>query len=258
MKTDLVRWETKGSVARLTLGRPEALNALDVPLLEDLRRALDGVAESPAKVLVITGAGSAFSAGGDLAFLEGSVGFPKSRLRPRMRWFYDSVLRLRSLPQATIAQVNGAAVGAGLCLALACDLRTALSDARCSLNFVKLGLSPGMGAWPLSRAAFGDARARELLFTGRFFSGADMRAWGAAVETADSPAALEGLTAALAGEIASRSGVALRKLKEETLLSEPLARFLAFEAAAQTHSFHEDDIREGLAAVRERRAPRFR
>lgn len=252
-----MRLESAGAVARLTLGRPQALNALDVPLLEEFARALDLVRKSPAKVLVITGAGGAFSAGGDLGFLEDSIGSPKARLRPRMRWFYDSVLRLRTLPQATIAQVNGAAVGAGLCLALACDLRTALADARCALNFVKLGLSPGMGAWPLARAAFGDARARDLLFTGRFFTGLDLHAWGACSETAESPAELEKLTAALAAKVASGSRVALRKLKEETLLSEPLERFLAFEAAAQTHSFHEKDIQEGLAAVRERRAPRF-
>jgi enoyl-CoA hydratase len=97
-----------------------------------------------------------------------------------MRRFYGSFLSIRGLPQVTITKMQGSAVGAGLCLALATDLRVVCDDARLGFNFVRLGLNPGMAAWPLARFAFGDSRARELLFTGRFFTGRELFDWGAA------------------------------------------------------------------------------
>ena len=247
---------TTGAVTRLTLEHPSKLNALGEAEAAEFRAAVKQIAREKSKVVILSGAGKAFCAGGDLKFITDNRERPKAALVPVMRRFYSSFLAIRELPQVTIAQVHGAAVGAGLCLALACDIRTAALDARCAFNFVRLGLNPGMAAWPLARAAFGEARARELLFGGRFFTGAQLREWGAAalaVPESDLPAK----TDELAAEIAGHSGLSLSWLKRETRLAGKLDPYLALEARGQAQCFKGPDIVEGVAAVREKRAPNF-
>ena len=253
-----VAWRTEGAITRLTLTQPEKLNALGEDTAAEFAKAVAAIAKEPSKVVVLTGEGKAFCAGGDLAFIEANRKHPRASLPSLMRRFYGSFLSLRSLPQVTLAQVNGAAVGAGLCLALACDLRTVLADARLGFNFVRLGLNAGMGAWPLARSIFGESRARELLFAGRFFTGRDLTAWGGAAACERSPEALSKATEELALEIAGHSRQSLRWLKKETALDDPLEQFLALEARGQADCFKGADIAEGVAAVRQRRAPRFK
>ena len=253
----LVVWRTDGAVTRLTLNRPAALNALSEELAAEFAAATRRVARETSRVVVLEGAGSSFCAGGDLGFIEKNRRRPAAALAPLMRRFYGAFLSIRGLPQVTIAKVHGAAVGAGLCLALAADLRVAAEDARLGFNFVRLGLNPGMAAWPLARAAFGDARARDLLFTGRFFTGRDLFDWGAASAlAAGAPGASEAADA-LARAVAAGSFESLRLLKEETRLGGDLAEFLAHEARGQARTFKGRDLAEGVAAVRERRAPSF-
>lgn len=252
-----VSLETSGLVTTLTLTRPEAYNAMSEAMAAEFEKAVRYAAKEPSKVLVLRGQGPAFSAGGDLGFIETNMARPAARLAPLMRRFYGSFLSIRSLPQVTVASVHGTAVGAGLCLALACDLRVAALEAKLSLNFVRLGLNPGMGAWPLARAAFGDARARELLFTGRSFTGRELVEWGAAIAGASSPEELGAMTDALAQSLAACSGDSLRILKAETRLGERLDPYLVHEAKGQAKTFKGPDIAEGVAAVREKRPPKF-
>lgn len=253
----LVSWRTDGSVSTLALERPEALNAMSERMAKDFSAAVRRLAREKSKVVVLSGKGAAFCAGGDLAFIEKNRGRSAAELAPLMRRFYGAFLSIRDLPQVTIAKVHGSAVGAGLCLALACDLRVVADDARLGFNFVRLGLNPGMAAWPLARAAFGDARARDLLFTGRFFTGGDLVSWGAASGSAAGAAELEDVAQGLAGRVAAGSGLSLGLLKAETLLGEDLGTFLAHEAKGQARAFKGPDIVEGVAALRERRPPRF-
>lgn len=247
----------EGAVTRLTLNRPDALNAMSEEMAKEFAAAVRRAAREESKVVLVEGAGSAFSAGGDLAFIEKNRKRPMPLLTPLMRRFYGSFLSVRELPQVVIAKVHGPAVGAGLCLALAADLRVVCDDAKMGLNFVRLGLNPGMAAWPLARAAFGDARARDLLFTGRFFTGRDMAAWGAASARAATPAELDAVADELARKVAAGSALSLRLLKEETRLGADLTPFLAHEAHGQARAFKGDDLAEGLSAVRDRRSPRF-
>lgn len=244
-------------MTRLSLGRAEALNALDEAMAAQFKAAVAKIAREPSKVVVIAGEGPAFCAGGDLSFIERNAKRSKAALPKIMRGFYASFLSLRRLPQATIARVHGAAVGAGLCVALACDLRAVLASARLSLNFARLGLNPGMAAWPLARGVLGEARARELLLTGRSFSGRDLHAWGGAAVCAETPEDLDRGVEALAAEVALASPLALRLLKKELAHEDPLSAFLAVEAAGQAECFKGSDILEGVAAVREKRPPRF-
>ena len=253
----LVSWRTEGTVSTLTLERPEALNAMSEEMAKDFAAAVKRVARERSKVVILEGRGPAFCAGGDLAFIEKNRQRKASTLAPLMRRFYGSFLSIRDLPQVTIAKVHGAAVGAGLCLALACDLRVVCDDARLGFNFVRLGLNPGMAAWPLARAAFGDSRARNLLFTGRFFSGRDFLAWGAGSGGAPIAAELDVVAEELAGVVAAGSAMSLRLLKAETRLSEDLSPFLAHEAKGQAAAFKGRDLSEGVAALRERRPPKF-
>lgn len=252
-----VSLKTEGLVTTLTLTRPEAYNAMSEEMAQEFAAAVKYAAKEPSKVLVVRGEGPAFSAGGDLGFIETNMARPQARLAPLMRKFYGSFLSIRELPQVTVAAVHGTAVGAGLCLALACDLRLVALEAKLSLNFVRLGLNPGMGAWPLARAAFGGARARELLFTGRSFTGRDMLEWGAALAGAASPAELEEMSGQLAQSLCAASGVSLRILKAETRLGEELDPYLLHEAKGQAVTFKGPDIAEGVAAVREKRLPKF-
>lgn len=254
---EVVRWSTDGKVSRLWLCRPEALNPLGEEEARQFSEALTEIAKEKARVLIITGEGAGFSAGGDMAFIEKNRARTRKELPGVMKKFYSSFLALRGLPQVTIAQINGPAVGAGLCLALACDLRTTLSTSRLALSFTRLGLNPGMGAWPLARAAFGDARARDLLLTGRFFSGQDLYDWGAASLTSEKPDQLSELTLGLANEIAALSWAAVSVLKKEMALRESLDKYLSFEAEGQADCFKGPDIAEGVAAIRARRQPKF-
>jgi enoyl-CoA hydratase len=252
-----VTWRTDGAVTRLTLNRPEALNALSEGMAEEFAAAVARVARENSRVVLLEGKGRAFCAGGDLAFIEKNRKRSTAALAPLMRKFYASFLSIRTLPQVTLAAIQGSAVGAGLCLSLAADLRVVADDARLGFNFVRLGLNPGMAAWPLARAAFGDARARDLLFSGRFFSGRDLYDWGAASARAGSSESLPAAVNELAAAVASGSSESLRLLKAETLIGGELEAFLAHEARGQAKTFKGDDIVEGVAAVRERRAPRF-
>lgn len=253
----LVSLRTDRAVTTLRLERPAALNAMSEAMAREFAAAVERAAREPSKVLVLEGAGLAFSAGGDLAFIEENRRRPRGSLARVMRRFYGDFLSIRGLPQVTVAKIHGTAVGAGLCLALACDLRAVLDDAKLAFNFVRLGLNPGMAAWPLARRALGDARARDLLFTGRPFTGRELHDWGGASARAASPAGLAAACAELAGRIASGSAQSLRLLKAETRLGEDLGPYLAHEAAGQALTFKGADLAEGLAAVRQRRAPRF-
>jgi enoyl-CoA hydratase len=253
----LVAWRTDGAVTRLTLNRPASLNALSEDMAAEFAAAVKRVARERSKVVLLEGAGKAFCAGGDLAFIETNRRRKASSLVALMRKFYGAFLSIRALPQVTIAKIQGPAVGAGLCLALATDLRVVCDDARLGFNFVRLGLNPGMAAWPLGRAAFGDARARDLLFTGRFFTGRDLFDWGAASARAANAERLTAAAGAFASSVAAGSRESLRLLKAETRLGEDLDVFLAHEARGQARTFKGVDIVEGLAAVRDRRPPRF-
>ncbi len=253
----LVSLRTDRLITTIRLERPEALNAMSEAMASEFAAAVKRAGREKTKVVVLEAAGSAFSAGGDLAFIEKNMKRPKASLAPLMRRFYASFLSVRGLPQATIAKVHGTAVGAGLCLALACDLRAVADGAKLGFNFVRLGLNPGMAAWPLARAAVGDARARELLMTGRLFSGRDLAAWGGACVSAPDAAALDAACAELAGRIASGSAESLRLLKAETRIGEDLTPFLVHEAKGQASTFKSPDLAEGVSAVRARRAPSF-
>ncbi len=212
------------------------------------------------RAVVLTGAGGAFSSGGDLAWLDEGTGpgADPVALEARMAAYYDDWLSLRGLGIPVVAAVAGPAVGAGLGLALACDVRLVATSARLSVPFTALGLHPGMGTtWTLAQAV-GPAVARELLLTGRAV-GADEAVRLGLATSAHPDAELLDAALATARTLAARAPVATRLLLRSLADQPPdLQAALGREAAAQAATLVTEDLVEGLAAARGRRAPRFR
>lgn len=249
-------------IAVVTLNDPDRRNAMTVAMGEAIATTFGDLAhDDDLRVVVLTGAPPAFSAGGDLGMLEDHArrtrdeGFDAT---DDMRAFYERFLTVRDVPVPVVAAINGHAIGAGLCVALACDLLLVADEAKVGLNFARLGLHPGMaGSWLFPRHV-GWQQAAEWLYTGRLVSGTQAAAAGMALRSmpADEvvPAAMH-----LATEIATSSPLVVRQLKQSlahaatATISEQLDR----EAAAQAVNYGTEDLREGLAAGRERRAPRF-
>jgi enoyl-CoA hydratase len=246
-------------VVVLTLNVPERRNAMTEELTAAWAEAVPALADDRAvRCVVVTGAGTAFCAGGDLSWIEGSSGLTVDDVRARMLPFYRTWLAIRDLEVPTIAAVNGAAVGAGLAVALACDLRYAVPEAKLSAPFTALGMHPGMATtWLLPEVA-GLPVAREMLLTGRVLTGVE--AVGAGLVNRTFPAeALLPEVCAIAAQVASRAPVATR-LTKVALAGGGHASFeaaLAWESVAQPVTLASADLLEGLRASRERRPPRF-
>ena len=221
-------------------------------LMSDLR------ADREVRCVVVTGAGSAFCSGGDVSWIGSEPEATVDALRSRMLPFYRSWLTVRDLEVPTIAAINGAAIGAGLVLALACDLRYAAADARLAVPFTSLGMHPGMATTWLLPEVVGLPVARDLLLTGRSVTGeeaATLRLVNAAVpreELLDK--ALE-----VADGIARNAPIATR-LTKIALAGGGHATYdaaLQWEALAQPLTLATRDLHEGLTALRERRPPSF-
>jgi enoyl-CoA hydratase/carnithine racemase len=250
--------EPATGVRLVTLNRPGVRNAMTAEMTVAWDRALDEVsADRDTRVVVVTGGGSSFCSGADLSWLDQGSGEDVTidRLRDRMLPFYRSWLRPRQLPFPVLAAVNGATVGAGVCLALACDLRFAATGARFSTPFIFRGTHGGMGATWLLPEAVGVSRAREMLFTGREVDSAEALDWGLVTEVADD---VLPHTLAVAERLAQAAPIAARLTK--TGLEQAAAGLeasLQWEAMAQPVTMTTDDLHEGIAAFRQNRAPRF-
>ena len=262
-----MRVERRGAVALLVFDDPERRNAMTEAMGRALASAVAALAADPdVRAAVLTGAGPAFSAGGDLDMIEersragrehpGEAG--RSRSRAFMREFYGLFLSVRELPCPSIAAIQGAAIGAGLAVALACDLRVAARDAKLGANFVRLGIHPGMGSsWTLPRLV-GPAHACDLLLTGRLIDGIEAERIGMVNRSVERDAVLP-QALAWADEIAGCAPAAVRGAKRALAraLDVTLDRQLDFEAEQQALCYETADLAEGLLATRERRAPRF-
>jgi enoyl-CoA hydratase/carnithine racemase len=248
----------EAGVALLTLNDVARKNAMS-PELGDLLQARVGelLGRADVRAVVLTGAGGAFSAGGDLAMLERLRSLPFEEARRFMLSFYGRYLSVLDLPVPVVAAIEGPAIGAGLCVALACDVVVVGEDSKLALNFVQLGLHPGMGATYLTPRKVGAQRAAELLLTGRRFDGREAQAMGLALEAAPAGQVLP-RALGLAKQIASGGPLAVRALRRGLAVDRvALQAALEREALAQAESYGSADLGEGLRAAAERRAPNF-
>jgi enoyl-CoA hydratase len=250
--------EIDGGVATLIFNDPARKNAMTPELGDAMRARVSKLrADATVRAVVLTGAGGAFSAGGDLRMLEKLRASSRDESRAFMRDFYARYLSLLDLEVPTIAAIEGPAIGAGLCVALACDLCIVDEESKLALNFVQLGLHPGMGATYLAPRRLGAQRAAEILLTGRRFNGREAVEMGMALRAV--PAArVRADATALARTIAENAPLAIRGLKRGLSLDrEALERALDHEAEEQSKSYASRDLAEGLAAAAERRAAMF-
>jgi enoyl-CoA hydratase len=244
-------------VALLTLALPERRNAMTEELTAAWAQAVaELAADRTLRAVVVTGEGTAFCAGGDLSWIEAG-GLGVDQLRTKMRAFYRTWLAIRDLEVPVLAAVNGPAIGAGLCLALGCDLRYAAPTARFGAPFAALGMHPGMAASYLLPEAVGLPRAREMLYTGRLFSAAE----AAEIGLINAVVPAEDLVAEVlstAEKVATMAPVAIR-LTKAALRHGPRSyvEALEWEALAQPVTMATADMQEGLAAQADRRPPHF-
>ena len=258
--TELARLDVTAGIARLTLDRPERLNAFNIDLHRDVRAKLDIVErDDRIRVLILTGAGRAFCAGQDLnerfAMLnEGEVDLGESLNNN----YNPLVRRLATLPIPVIAAVNGAAVGAGAALAIACDLVLVARSAQLQFPFAKVGLGPDAGtSWRLPRLV-GYGRALALCLTGESVTAEEAVRIGLAWKMAEDET-LEEDAYALASQLAAGSRVALATTKRH-LWAAPRAGFeeaLDAERDAQAALGRHSDYREAVTAFVQKRAPKF-
>jgi enoyl-CoA hydratase/carnithine racemase len=242
---------TSNAIATITLNRPDKLNAFTGTMREDLLDALHAFQSDPdVRVVVITGAGRAFCAGGDVEFMNGlQETNDVASFRKLLDAGRDIVLQIASMEKPVIASVNGVAAGAGCNLALACDFRIASDQAKLSESFIKIGLHPDWGGtWLLPRLV-GRSRALELCATGRMVDASEALAIGM-VDRVVPAAELAAETEKLATAFAAAPPIAMAGIKRALAASErnDLREQLELEAEHQIACFQSDEAKTRIAA----------
>ena len=251
----MIRVEREEAVAILTIDRQEAMNALDVATLTELRDRLRELAgDDSAGVVIVTGAGEkAFVAGADIKYMSG---LDVDRAKEWGALGHETGRLLETMPKPTIAAVNGFALGGGCELAVACDIRYAASGAKLGQPEVNLGIIPGWGGTQRIARLCGLGVAKELIFTGRIVDAEEALRIGL-VNAVHDPVLDK--ARAVGASLASKSPIALRLMKElaNRALAGDHARNLEGEGEAFGELFSGEDAKEGLAAFVEKREPKF-
>jgi 2-(1,2-epoxy-1,2-dihydrophenyl)acetyl-CoA isomerase len=256
-----ILYSCDGPIATIQLNRPEKLNAFGGSMREDVLDAIDAVAaDDGIRVLIVTGAGRGFSAGGDVHHLkELRERNDESGFRRVLSAGQKITRTLRSMWKPVIAAVNGPCVGAGFSFALGCDIRIASEKATFGASFAKIGLHPDWGgSWFLPRLV-GSANACELFFTGAMISAQEAERIGL-VNRVVPHAQLMTAVQDLAATMARNSPKVLRLAKESVYRSlvSDLDTAFARETQVQTECFSSEDFLEGLTAFTEKRRPEFK
>ena len=258
---ETVIYEKNGGVATISLNRPDKLNAFNGTMHEDLHDALDSAAsDDEVRCVVLRGEGRGFSAGADLRSedLSRDDGEAPDLGAYLRRTFSPSVRRISEMEKPVLASLHGPVYGAGLGLALACDLRLAAESAKFSVAFVKIGLMPDAGVSFFLPRVVGLGRAMELSMLGEAVDAEEALRIGLVTKVVPDED-IEEETTSLAGSLAAMPTVALAKIKNSLYASfeADLATVLEAEAEGQSECGYTSDHTEGLAAFFEKRAPDF-
>lgn len=242
-------------IASFTFQRPDILNALDAPNLECLAQQIENAGRDPAvRSLLITGSGRAFCTGHDLRQVD-SVKFGGDAVRLWNPLF----LTLEACPKPVVAAINGTAVGAGLNLALACDLTYAFDGALLGQSFVWIGASPDTGAHLLLQRAIGTARAAEILYLGRKFNGREAAEMGLVIRSFPTVEELMAAARGAAEHLAQGPTLAYAVIKKGLRLARQVdfPTLLDWEADQEELVTKSKDFREGVGAFLQKRKARF-
>jgi enoyl-CoA hydratase/carnithine racemase len=253
-----IEWSLADGIGTIRLNRPERKNAFTFEMVDAWAELVrDARTDDDVRVLVLTGAGDAFCSGGDLDVLS-----DRPSALSQKRNIFDRVQRvalaMEDLDKPTIAAVNGPAVGAGMDMALMCDLRIAARSARFAESYVNVGLVPGDGGCYYLPRIVGMGKALELLLTGDFVDAGEAERIGLVNRVVDDASLLEE-TYALAAKLAAKSPIALRMIKRTTYLSARTDLRTALDLVSSHFGVVAvtEDAREALAAFRERRPAAF-
>lgn len=256
-ETILLEHDDRG-VVRLTINRPEIRNAFDAVLIQDLAETLERIAgEEKARVLVLTGAGKAFSAGAEIGWMKraGAQG-DHDNFQDAMK-LAGLMKRLDRMPMPTIARVNGAALGGGVGLTAACDMAVAVTDAVFAFSEVKLGIIPGAIS-PYALRAIGERAARRYFLTGERFGAEEALRIGLVHQMVSDEAALDAAVDSLLDHITGSGPRAVRASKDliRHVADKPIDDLLIRDTAQRiSHTRATDEAKEGLSAFLEKRKP---
>jgi 2-(1,2-epoxy-1,2-dihydrophenyl)acetyl-CoA isomerase len=253
--------DRSGSIVTLRMNRPDRLNALNVPLARELAAALNRAAKDDAiRVVVLTGAGRAFCAGGDLPFLrEARRRNAPNELKDLLVAGREMILTIATMPKPVVAAINGAAAGGGMNLALACDIRIASETAVFAESFANLALYPDYGGTYFLPRLIGPSRAGELFFTGEIITAQKAERLGI-VSRVFAAADFEAETARVAERLSVAPPLPVRAIKNALRGADldELTRALDEENRHQLDFFMSQDCAEGIEAFFEKRKPNFR
>ena len=253
-------YDKKGHVAWITLNRPEIKNPQDPFTREELSQALNtGRDDDDVYVMVITGAGDAFCAGGDIVnFPQNPVEFME-KIGMQVKGKKRPVELIREIPKPIIAMVNGLALGAGMELAMACDIIIASDSAKFGQPEIRVGLIPGGGGTQVLPRLVGEKRAKELVFTGNIISAEEAMQFGL-VNKVVPKEKLRETVEELIDTLLKRSPIILKfaKMAVNKALETPLSVGLAYESDLCALCFGTEDLKEGAKAFSEKRAPVFK
>ncbi|MBC8240564.1 MAG: enoyl-CoA hydratase/isomerase family protein [Alphaproteobacteria bacterium] len=258
---EFIQVSVSDGIGRLVLNRPDVLNALTPEMMGEIIAALELLeADIGVRVLLITGAGRGFSAGGDAGFLEKLIDYRPFEIKDTVYAFFGKGVRnLKLFSKPTVAVVNGPAAGAGFEIALACDFRIASSKALFHQSWIHLGLISPLGGMYLLPRLVGLTRANEILLLGRRVNGEEAAAMGLVNETV-APEELDATATKLAGRLADGPPLALRAMKEGIRrgLESTLAAEWEHSVYVQGMLIDSEDYAEGVRALLERRKANFK
>lgn len=261
MSFETVIYELRDKVAIITLNRPDALNALSQQLVDELPLAIKKAIEDKARVIVLTGAGRAFCAGGDLREMQ-EIAKKEGRIEAffeePLRKLHECILLIRETPIPFIAAVNGVCAGAGTNFALACDMVYAADIATFNQGFIKIGLVPDCGGTFFLPHSVGEKMAAELLMTGESIT-ADRAAKMGMINKTVGPDYLMSEVLTMAERLALAPTTAIGRIKNmiNASFSNNLKAQLEMEHNNQIESGKSEDFKEGVTAFFEKRAPQF-
>lgn len=258
-----ILYEIEDRIATITFDQPEVMNPMTPEMVTETIDALDRAAQDPeVLVLIITGTGRAFSAGGDVRGLGDQADGYKPTPFERRAWLRRTqrlILAIRAVEKPVLAAINGVAAGGGCDIALACDIRFMAEGARIGEIFAKIGLFPGTGGtWLLPRAV-GVEKALELIWTAELVDAAEAQRIGLVGHVLPAPELLE-RTRAFAKRLTDGPplGLALAKAAVYRGLDQDLAAALDYAATAEAITLTSEDHAEGISAFREKRPPTFK
>ncbi|MGH9948261.1 MAG: enoyl-CoA hydratase-related protein [Pyrinomonadaceae bacterium] len=261
MSFETVNYELSGTVATITMNRPDALNALSLQLTKDLRAAIEKAVEERARALILTGNGKAFCAGGDLREMQ-AIGQHEGKIEAfldaPLKALHNVIRQIRKTPVPFIAAVNGVCAGAGVNFALACDIVIAANDAAFREAFVRIGLTPDCGGTFFLPRAIGEKLATEMFMTGDSITAERAVQIGMINHVVPAALLLEE-AGKLASRLASGPTASLGRIKRmmNATFSNDFNEQLEMEAACQIESGRGPDFKEGVDAFFGKRAPNF-